>query len=42
MANNPSYPTSPLQPKPKVIANDPQKTVAAALASSKRQIDQAK
>jgi hypothetical protein len=42
MANSPNYPNSVKQPQPRIIPNDPQPTVAAALASNKKQVDQSK
>jgi hypothetical protein len=42
MAASKEYPSSPLQPKPKVIDNAPTSSVAGALAASKKQVDQAK
>jgi hypothetical protein len=42
MASNPSYPSSKLQPQPRIVPNEPAKTVNEALANSKRQVDASK
>jgi hypothetical protein len=42
MANNPAYPSSPLQPKPKLVDNPPASTVAQALAQNQAQVEKSK
>jgi hypothetical protein len=42
MAANPAYPSSPLQPKPKVIDNPPATTIAQALNNNANVVNQAK
>jgi hypothetical protein len=42
MANNPAYPPSVKQPKPKVVDNKPASSVSQSLAQNKAQVDKSK
>jgi hypothetical protein len=42
VANNPSYPSSPKQPQPRILGNPPTSSLPQALAQNKQQVDKSK